>query len=36
MAIGPVQLLVIGFDKPDFYGQIIEELVSSARRTRCA
>jgi len=26
MAIGPVQLLVLGFDKPDFHGQIIEEL----------
>src|SRR5262245_29934115 len=26
MAIGPVQLLVIGFDKPDFHGEIIEEL----------
>jgi len=26
MAIGPVQLLVIGFEHPDFHGQIIEEL----------
>ena len=26
MAIGPVQLLVIGFNKPDFHGEIIEEL----------
>jgi uncharacterized membrane protein len=26
MAIGPVQLLVLGFDKPDFRGEIIEEL----------
>jgi uncharacterized membrane protein len=26
MAIGPVQLLVLGFDHPDFHGQIIEEL----------
>jgi uncharacterized membrane protein len=26
MAIGPVQLIVIGFDKPDFHGEIIEEL----------
>jgi uncharacterized membrane protein len=26
MAIGPVQLLVLGFDKPDFHGEIIEEL----------
>ena len=26
MAIGPVQLLVLGFDHPDFHGEIIEEL----------
>jgi uncharacterized membrane protein len=26
MSIGPVQLLVIGFNKPDFHGEIIEEL----------
>lgn len=26
MAIGPVQLLVIGFEHPDFHGQILEEL----------
>ena len=26
MAIGPVQLLVLGFNKPDFHGEIIEEL----------
>jgi uncharacterized membrane protein len=26
MAIGPVQLLVLGFDKPDFHGEIIGEL----------
>lgn len=26
MAIGPVQLLVIGFDKPDFQGEIIDEF----------
>jgi uncharacterized membrane protein len=26
MAIGPVQLLVLGFDQPDFHGEIIEEL----------
>ena len=26
MAIGPVQLVVLGFDKPDFRGEIIEEL----------
>src|SRR4051794_41838914 len=26
MAIGPVQLLVLGFDHPDFKGEVIEEL----------
>jgi uncharacterized membrane protein len=26
MAIAPVQLLVIGFDHPDFHGEIVEEL----------
>ncbi|MFZ0323711.1 MAG: hypothetical protein WAN48_06220 [Actinomycetes bacterium] len=26
MAIGPVQLLVLGFDKPDFHGEVIAEL----------
>jgi uncharacterized membrane protein len=26
MAIGPVQLLVLGFNEPDFHGEIIEEL----------
>ncbi|WP_026310649.1 hypothetical protein [Parafrankia elaeagni] len=26
MTIGPVQLLVLGFDHPDFHGEIIEEL----------
>ena len=26
MAIGPVQLLVIGFEHPDFHGEILEEL----------
>lgn len=26
MAIGPVQLLVLGFDKPDFRGEILAEL----------
>jgi uncharacterized membrane protein len=27
MTIGPVQLLVIGFEKPDFQGEILEELT---------
>ena len=26
MTIGPVQLLVLGFDKPDFHGEIIDEF----------
>lgn len=26
MAIGPVQLLVLGFERPDFHGEIIAEL----------
>lgn len=26
MSIGPVQLLVLGFESPDFHGQILEEL----------
>ena len=26
MAIGPVQLLVLGFEHPDFHGEILEEL----------
>ena len=26
MAIGPVQLIVLGFNRPDFHGEIIAEL----------
>src|SRR3954470_12441892 len=26
MAIGPVQLIVLGFDQPEFHGEIIAEL----------
>jgi uncharacterized membrane protein len=26
MSIGPVQLIVLGFDKPNFHGEVIEEL----------
>ena len=26
MAIGPVQLIVLGFNHPNFHGEIIEEL----------
>lgn len=26
MAIGPVQLLVLGFERPDFHGEIVKEL----------
>jgi uncharacterized membrane protein len=31
MAVGPVQLLVIGFDRPDFHGAIVEELEELRR-----
>jgi uncharacterized membrane protein len=30
MAVGPIQLVVLGFNKPDFHGEIIEELVNLA------
>ena len=26
MAVGPVQLIVLGFSHPEFHGEIIEEL----------
>ena len=26
VAIGPVQLIVLGFNRPDFHGEIISEL----------
>ncbi len=26
MAVGPIQLLVLGFEHPDFHGEVIEEL----------
>ena len=26
MAVGPVQLLVLGFDNPDFHGEVAREL----------
>ena len=26
MSLGPVQLLVIGFDRPDFSGEVLAEL----------
>jgi uncharacterized membrane protein len=31
MAVGPVQLLVIGFDRPDFHGEIVGELEQLRR-----
>jgi uncharacterized membrane protein len=31
MAVGPVQLLVIGFDRPDFHGEIVGELEELRR-----
>ena len=30
MAVGPIQLFVIGFDHPEFHGEIIAELASLA------
>jgi uncharacterized membrane protein len=27
MAIGPIQLLVLGFKHPDFHGQVLEEIM---------
>lgn len=27
MAIGPVQLIVLGFEHPEFHGEIIAELA---------
>jgi hypothetical protein len=35
MAIGPVQLLVLGFNHPDFQGEIIEELERLQESDRC-
>ncbi len=32
MAIGPVQLLALGFSKPDFHGEIITELRAASRQ----
>lgn len=31
MAVGPVQLLVIGFEAPEFHGEIVEELEKLRR-----
>jgi uncharacterized membrane protein len=31
MAVGPVQLVVLGFDHPDFQGEIIEQLENLRR-----
>ena len=36
MAIGPVQLIVLGFKHPDFHGEIIAELERLKKATRCA
>ena len=33
MALGPVQMLVVGFDDPDFHGQILAELDRLGNRT---
>ena len=36
MTIGPVQLLVLGFDKPDFRARSSRNSNGFARTTRCA
>ena len=36
MAIGPVQLLVLGFAKPDFRGEVLAESRGSATATPSA
>ena len=28
MAIGPVQLLVLGFSRPDFHGDVLDSFIS--------
>ena len=33
MAIGPVQLIVLGFQHPEFHGEIIAELDGCVRAT---
>jgi hypothetical protein len=35
MAIGPVQLIVLGFSHPNFHGEIIEELERLHTAARC-
>jgi len=34
MAIGPVQLLVLGFDKPDFHGVISKDIPPAPHDVR--
>ena len=36
MAIGPVQLIELGFEQPEFHGEIVAELKRLARATPCA
>jgi hypothetical protein len=36
MAIGPVQLIVLGFGKPDFHGEILPNWNDCAPVTRYA
>ena len=36
MAIGPVQLIVLGFNHPQFKGEIIASSSGCARATPCA
>jgi hypothetical protein len=33
MAIGPVQLLVLGFNHPNFHGEVIDEWSGCATAT---
>ena len=36
MPLGPVQLLVVGFDRPDFSGEVLSELERRVRATSSA
>jgi len=36
MAIGPVQLIVLGFDEPKFQGEILGSSIGSRRTTSSA
>ena len=36
MSVGPVQLIVLGFNHPEFHGEIVASSNASARATQCA